>query len=380
MDKNVHLRNGPKWTSHGITLIALIITIIILLILAGITIGAVTGDNNLINQAEGAKEKAEIDGEKELIGTAVIEAMGKDKQGDITVEGLQKELEDEALVEKIRRKIVITINNSQRKYYIDDNGNVFEYEDIELAQMESGGSFYERMKDYRTKILTVKVLDNMEIPENAYIVFDVSQEQDETVKAWLIENEENSEMYDLYIGGNGGVEITSCTKMFQDYTNCTSIDLEYLYTENAKTFDNMFYNDGNLLEINAPYLVNDKAEILTYMFYLCTKLKSIDTSNWDTSNVTSMFGTFRMCQNIGSLDLSNWDTSKVKKMDYLFQYCQKLKTIYVSDKWNNDNVTSSEAMFQGCQALKGKINFDANKTDVTYANYNTGYFTYKANE
>ena len=364
----------------GITLIALIITIIILLILAGITIGAVTGDNNLINQAEGAKEKAEIDGEKELIGTAVIEAMGKDKQGDITVEGLQKELEDEALVEKIRRKIVITINNSQRKYYIDDNGNVFEYEDIELAQMESGGSFYERMKDYRTKILTVKVLDNMEIPENSYTVFDVSREQNETVKAWLIENEENPEMYDLYIGGNGGVETISCTKMFQDYTNCTSIDLEYLYTENAKTFDNMFYNDGNLLEINAPYLVNDKAEILTYMFYLCTKLKSIDTSNWDTSNVTSMFGTFRMCQNIGSLDLRNWDTSKVKKMDYLFQYCQKLKTIYVSDKWNNDNVTSSEAMFQGCQVLKGKINFDANKTDVTYANYNTGYFTYKANE
>ena len=81
-----------------------------------------------------------------------------------------------------------------------------------------------------------------------------------------------------------------------------------------------------------------------------------------------------------SILLSNWDTSKVKKMDYLFQYCQKLKTIYVSDKWNNDKVTSSEAMFQGCQALKGKINFDANKTDVTYANYNTGYFTYKANE
>ena len=40
---------------RGITLIALIITIIILLILAGITIVALTGDNGIIKQANDAK-------------------------------------------------------------------------------------------------------------------------------------------------------------------------------------------------------------------------------------------------------------------------------------------------------------------------------------
>lgn len=38
----------------GITLVALIITIIVLLILAGITISLVLGDNGILNKASGA--------------------------------------------------------------------------------------------------------------------------------------------------------------------------------------------------------------------------------------------------------------------------------------------------------------------------------------
>ena len=85
-----------------------------------------------------------------------------------------------------------------------------------------------------------------------------------------------------------------------------------------------------------------------------------------------------MCQNIEFFDLSNFDTSKVLYTDYLFQHCKKLKTIYVSNKWNNDKVTSSSNMFQGCTKLKGAINFDtANANNITLANYETGYFTFK---
>lgn len=39
----------------GVTLVALVITIIILLILAGITIAALSGDNGLFNRAKQAK-------------------------------------------------------------------------------------------------------------------------------------------------------------------------------------------------------------------------------------------------------------------------------------------------------------------------------------
>lgn len=328
-----------------------------------------------------AKEQAEIDGEKELIETSTVQAMGKNKYGNVTTEELQNELQGKATVEKIRKKIVVTINDSQRSYYVDDEGNVFEYEYVDLAIMENGSDFYNRMSDYRESILTVSVLDNMNVPENAYRVFDVSKEQNETVKAWLVENAENSGMYDLYIGGNEGVEIRSCGNMFRDFSKCTNINLECLYTEKVAYFVNMFNGDFSLREINiASNFVSANATNLMYMFYCCQSLKNIDTSNWDTSNVTNMFGTFRMCQSITSLDLSNWDTQKVTAMDYLFQYCQKLKTIYVSNKWNNDKVNSDYGMFQGCSSLVGAISFDSTKTTVNYANYDTGYFTYKAIE
>ena len=45
--------------SKGITLIALVITIIVLLILAGVTIATLTGDNGILNQAGKAKEQTE---------------------------------------------------------------------------------------------------------------------------------------------------------------------------------------------------------------------------------------------------------------------------------------------------------------------------------
>lgn len=44
-----------NWKDNGITLIALVVTIIILLILAGITIGMVAGENGLIQRAKDAK-------------------------------------------------------------------------------------------------------------------------------------------------------------------------------------------------------------------------------------------------------------------------------------------------------------------------------------
>ena len=57
----------------------------------------------------------------------------------------------------------------------------------------------------------------------------------------------------------------------------------------------------------------------------------------------------------------------------------KLKTIYVSDKWDTSNVTESIAMFKRCTSLVGAVPFDSSKTDVSMANYTTGYLTYKAN-
>ncbi len=86
--KNVNLTNSNK----GITLISLVITIIILLILAGVTLSLTLGDNGIINQAQKAKEAQEIAAIKEDIQLAIL-----DKEIEKGGASLSKEELDEIL-------------------------------------------------------------------------------------------------------------------------------------------------------------------------------------------------------------------------------------------------------------------------------------------
>ncbi len=70
--------NSKKFFNKGITLIALVITIIVLLILAGIAIATLTGENGILNKANQASEetlKAQI---KEEIELAIIEIQAEE--------------------------------------------------------------------------------------------------------------------------------------------------------------------------------------------------------------------------------------------------------------------------------------------------------------
>ena len=115
-----------KSKNKGITLIALVVTIIILLILAGISIGMLSGDNSIINQAGNAKTQTDIAGEKEIIDLAVAHAMGKSKYGDIDETYFTNELEkNNATVTKSGSKYKVTFT-SGRQYTVDQDGNVKE--------------------------------------------------------------------------------------------------------------------------------------------------------------------------------------------------------------------------------------------------------------
>ena len=119
-----------------------------------------------------------------------------------------------------------------------------------------------------------------------------------------------------------------------------------------------------------------------YSMFSNLSISKLDLSNFDTSNVTDMASMFYGCKNLTQLDLSNFDTSKVTKTGSpsgMFYGCSNLKTIYVSDLWNMSSVTASSHMFMNCKSLTGAVPFDSTKTDVSMANYTTGYLTYKKN-
>ena len=66
--------NKTKRNARGITLIALVITIIVLLILAGVTISALSGDNGILKRATEAKAKTGKENAEEQIKLAIMTA------------------------------------------------------------------------------------------------------------------------------------------------------------------------------------------------------------------------------------------------------------------------------------------------------------------
>lgn len=100
--------------TKGITLISLVITIIILLILAGVTIATLMGDNGLINKAKDAKIKTEIAGIKEEIQTDILGKQAENN-GNISDDSLKEILEKYGTLseeEKLTDKTLTTTKGS----------------------------------------------------------------------------------------------------------------------------------------------------------------------------------------------------------------------------------------------------------------------------
>ena len=119
-----------KKQESGITLIALVVTIVVLLILAGVAISMLTGENGIINQALEAKEETEIAEEKEKVQLAAQAAKTKTEWGEITEDNLKTELD----VNIGNRKYTlawegpykVTYNDSKRSYIVYENGEIGE--------------------------------------------------------------------------------------------------------------------------------------------------------------------------------------------------------------------------------------------------------------
>ena len=113
---------------NGITLISLVITIIVLLILAGVTVATLIGDNGLIGKSGEAKRETEIAEEKEILETAVIQSMKNSKRGEINQIELRNILENKAEVIDNDINLVVKFLKSNRYYCVNTDGDISEYE------------------------------------------------------------------------------------------------------------------------------------------------------------------------------------------------------------------------------------------------------------
>ena len=167
--------------------------------------------------------------------------------------------------------------------------------------------------------------------------------------------------------------------MFQECSSLIDLDISNFNTSKVTNMSCMFMNCSSLTALDLSNFNISNVTNMNGMFYDCSSLVNLNLSSFNTSNVTNMNGMFYDCSSLVNLNLSSFNTSNVTNMYSMFAFCKNIKTIYVSDLWNTSNVTSSSLMFHSCTSLSGAVSYDNTKTDISMANYTTGYLTYKSN-
>ena len=126
------LNNNDK----GISMIGLVITIIVMLILAVLTINAVL-DGKLFSYAGLAKKSSAESSYNESINSAYILAKGRNKNGKVTLEGLQSALNEimgENMAEAIDNGDTIAVKIGDNYYVLDSKGDILDTRKMEQVQ------------------------------------------------------------------------------------------------------------------------------------------------------------------------------------------------------------------------------------------------------
>ncbi len=132
-----------KESEKGITLIALVITIIVLLILAAVSIAMLTGKNGILSKASMSKDKTEIKNAEESI-KLVISEWKIEKQ-------TEKTKIEEFLTKKVPNELDSYDKVSDNEYELEKNG-------YELTIDENGDIITEIQKaGIKPKILNTQV-------------------------------------------------------------------------------------------------------------------------------------------------------------------------------------------------------------------------------
>ena len=171
---------------------------------------------------------------------------------------------------------------------------------------------------------------------------------------------------------------TSCYMWFYLCGNLNQVEgIKNLNTKEVTDMAGMFCKCRDLSSLDVSGFNTEKVTDMSGMFYECISLKLLDVVKFNTANVKSMSNMFYNGQNLASLNVTNFNTANVTNMQGMFSGCPALTTIYASDKFVTGQVTDGSNMFSNCINLKGFIDCKNNsdKTDHTYANYKTGYFT-----
>ena len=256
----------------------------------------------------------------------------------------------ESQPENLTSNLEVTLNYVQAG--TTDTGEVLPTETNLMRSYSSNSQADYHSDECREKITSIEFLNNKNIPSDAVQSWDVSERQDGSVMAWIINDQENEGFYKLYIGGAGGVVANpNSSYLFRGFTQVKKIDFNNLDTSNVTNMRSMLSRCYNLTEVNVSNFNTSNVTNMESLFNECYSLTSLNLSNFDTSKVTNMMTMFSANKNLKTIILSeNFDTSNVTNMQDMFGQCNSLISVDVSH-FNTSRVTTMQGMFNKCYAL-----------------------------
>ena len=238
--------------NRGITLIALIITIIVLLILAGVTIAMIMGDNGILNQATNASEKTKVSTEQEQVELAYTGVKTLKKVGSFTVDELQDELDN--IVGDGLTVASLGGSNVYRVLFRETN-NTYEIRDGKVSEVET-----------------------VTVPDEYVLSFDFGwngTELTSDITGYLVDI--GNDEYELIFVGSGDMASALYYPIELAHLNCGSINWNYsickvVISEGITSLGNLiFYQCRLLTDVTLPESLET---IGSECFLRCT---SIDT-------------------------------------------------------------------------------------------------------
>ena len=399
-------------SKNGITLIALIITIIVMLILVGVTVTtAIKG--GLFSSAKQSAKGTTMAREKEQIISAYSTTIAKTLKKDANIYDLQKELDDTVGADKTAATILadgtfnILFKETKHKFNLN-NGKVEEKE-LDNTKM----AFFDTGENVRTKMINLAGGDQIQywfyianISIDAIKRYegtpDLSKMTDENIVSWTTAYEaykQNPNAYNNFVPE--GTELCPIYMWFEksddkkvrnlwgdtNLTEITNADKEkevetgtiYWWSES----NNVYLNPDSSHMFKSLTYVSDLSGIKGFNTKFVKNMDGIlasdynqslkdfdDLANWNTSNVTNMswaLGGWCSLENIDGI--KNWDTSNVTNMSFMFGNMDvgssRITDLSALANWNVSNVINMECMFCGCQVTSLSALASWNVSNVT---------------
>ena len=353
----MNLKTNNKRTQKGITLIALVVTIVVLLILAGVSLNAIFSENGLINRAKDAQNKMNQATQNDLIGLNELDKLISsltDKTTEETVPKIAMFDTGKKVRDKMHNLMSEGTISKDSKY----NCNV----SIDAIEKYNG------VPDL-TKLTEANIVS---LGESSFPIYMWAEKSGKT------EIRNPVGMKGLTAEGDNDSSKKVETGKIYWWSESDSV---YLNPDSSQMFAGLPYltNIDGLKDMKTDYVV----DMSDMFFSIGTQLSNIDAlSGWNTSKVENMSGMFYRWSLANSLSnvnaLLNWDTSKVKDMSSMFAGNNELTDIEGLKKWNTSNVTDMSNMFgDGDSAGCAFINLSAisnwnvkNVTNMTGIFYN----------